>query len=249
MGARPDSSSTSRFSSNQSRFNPPPPEVKLENTMANDPRPIWYPESSEGEQVSTLPPKSSPQTSPPAELPRTSSLFSMLLQSNDESPLVMNVGGSHMDVPVDRTTGMYEAQMRRQRNAEASARSRKKRGRKEGDVHEETKDIRSGAEKIRRKFVETIKEKDEKTEILRRESAKKLEDEELENKRSTTLLQDEAAPGETNYAPDATLLGATYDPTFNPFLTPDYYLTADNYAADPTELYWDCIESLYTQYE
>ncbi|KAG5923365.1 hypothetical protein E4U61_003635 [Claviceps capensis] len=243
----PDSSSASRSSSTQSRINPPSPGVELEDTMANDPRTICCPESSEGAQVSVLPPK----RSPPAELSRTASLFSILLESKDEGrPLVMNVAGSRMDVPVDRKTGMNEAQKRRQRNAEASARSRKKRVRKEVDVHRKTEDtdIRRETQKIHRDLVET-EESDEETEILRRESTKELEDEELENKRLTTLPQDEEAPGETSYAPDATLLRTTYDPTFNPFLTPDYYLTGDNDAADPTELYWDCIQSLYTQYE
>ncbi|KAG6303120.1 hypothetical protein E4U09_000918 [Claviceps aff. purpurea] len=246
----PDSSSAWRFSSNQSRINPPSPEVKREDTTTNDPWSIWCPELSEGAQISVLPPKPSPQTSPPVEPehPRTAPLFSMLLESKHEGPLVMEVGGSHMYVPVDRKTGMGEAQKRRQRNAEASARSRKKRVLKEAEVRKKT-------EEARREIQENdkiLKEKDEEIEIWRRKSAKKLEDEELENKRLTTLLEDEAVPEEMtqmSYAPDATLLGATYDPIFNPFLTPDYYLAGDDYAADPTELYWDCIQSLYTQYE
>ncbi|KAG6061203.1 hypothetical protein E4U17_002415 [Claviceps sp. LM77 group G4] len=256
----PDSSSAWRFSSNQSRINPPSPEVKREDTMTNDPWSIWCPESSEETQVSVLPPNLSPQTSPPAELPRKGSLFSMLLESNDEGPLVMNLAGSPTDVPVDRKTGMNEAQKRRQRNAEASARSRKKRVRKEEEAEKLTEEIRKGKkekDKGLRTVVQTrdeeiqtkdevIKKKDEEIQTLKREIAKKLED---ENKRLTTLPKEEAAPEEMSYAPDTTLLGATYDPIFNPFLTPDYYLTGDHYAADPTELYWDCIQSLYTQYE
>ncbi|KAG6026343.1 hypothetical protein E4U40_002170 [Claviceps sp. LM458 group G5] len=271
----PDSSSAWRFSSNQSRINPSSPEVKREDTMTNDPWSIRCPELSEETQVSLLPSNPSPQTSPPVELPRKASLFSYLLESNDESPLVMNLAGSHMDVPVDRKTGMNEAQKRRQRNAEASARSRKKRVRMEEEAQRRTKEIREGIqenEKELRTVVQTrdeviqtkdeviqtkdeviqtkdevIQRKDEEIQTLKREIAKKkLED---ENKRLTTLPKEEAAPEEMSYAPDATLLGATYDPIFNPFLTPDYYLTGDHYAADPTELYWDCIQNLYTQYE
>ncbi|CCE28118.1 uncharacterized protein CPUR_01592 [Claviceps purpurea 20.1] len=246
----PDSSSAWGFPSNQSRINPPSPEVKREDTMTNDPWSISCPELFEGAQVSVLPPKPSPQTSPPVELehPRKASLFSMLLESKYEGPLVMKLADSDMDVPVDRKTGMGEAQKRRQRNAEASARSRKKRVLKEAQVRKETEEARR---EIQEKD-KILKEKDEEIEFWRRKSAKKLEDEELENKRLTTLLEDEAVPEEMtqmSYAPDATLLGATYDPIFNPFLTPDYYLAGDNYAADPTELYLDCIQSLYAQHE
>ncbi|KAG6315826.1 hypothetical protein E4U22_007565 [Claviceps purpurea] len=264
----PDSSSAWGFPSNQSRINPPSPEVKCEDTMPNDPWSIWCPELSEGAQVSVLPPKPSPQTSPPVELehPRKAPLFSMLLESKYEGPLVMELPGSRMDVPVDRKTGMGEAQKRRQRNAEASARSRKKRVLKEAQVRKEIEEARreiqerdkelrtiveSRDEALRRKD-ETLRRKDEEIQTLRRGNAKELEDEELENKRLTTLLEDEAVPEEMtqmSYAPDATLLGATYDPIFNPFLTPDYYLAEDNYAADPTELYWGCIQSLYAQHE
>ncbi|KAG6161572.1 hypothetical protein E4U36_004428 [Claviceps purpurea] len=246
----PDSSSAWGFPSNQSRINPPSPEVKREDTMTNDPWSISCPELFEGAQVSVLPPKPSPQTSPPVELehPRKASLFSMLLESKYEGPLVMKLADSDMDVPVDRKTGMGEAQKRRQRNAEASARSRKKRVLKEAQVRKETEEARR---EIQEKD-KILKEKDEEIEFWRRKSAKKLEDEELENKRLTTLLEDEAVPEEMtqmSYEPDATLLGATYDPIFNPFLTPDYYLAEDNYAADPTELYWGCIQSLYAQHE
>ncbi|KAG6142180.1 hypothetical protein E4U12_003590 [Claviceps purpurea] len=261
----PDSSSAWGFPSNQSRINPPSPEVKREDTMTNDPWSIWCPELFEGAQVSVLPPKPSPQTSPPVELehPRAS-LFSMLLESKYEGPLVMELPGSRMDVPVDRKTGMGEAQKRRQRNAEASARSRKKRVRRETEIRREIEEVRRGIQERDKelrtndidKMLKESKEENEilirEGEILRRELAKKLEDEELENKRLTTLLEDEAVPEEMtqmSYAPDATLLGATYDPIFNPFLTPDYYLAGDNYAADPTELYLDCIQSLYAQHE
>ncbi|KAG6169714.1 hypothetical protein E4U11_003344 [Claviceps purpurea] len=247
----PDSSSAWGFPSNQSRINPPSPEVKREDTMTNDPWSISCPELFEGAQVSVLPPKPSPQTSPPVELehPRKASLFSMLLESKYEGPLVMKLADSDMDVPVDRKTGMGEAQKRRQRNAEASARSRKKRVLKE--TEEARREIQE-KDKILKEKDKILKEKDEEIEFWRRKSAKKLEDEELENKRLTTLLEDEAVPEEMtqmSYAPDATLLGATYDPIFNPFLTPDYYLAGDNYAADPTELYLDCIQSLYAQHE
>ncbi|KAG6188143.1 hypothetical protein E4U24_000083 [Claviceps purpurea] len=247
----PDSSSAWGFPSNQSRINPPSPEVKREDTMTNDPWSISCPELFEGAQVSVLPPKPSPQTSPPVELehPRKASLFSMLLESKYEGPLVMKLADSDMDVPVDRKTGMGEAQKRRQRNAEASARSRKKRVLKE--TEEARREIQE-KDKILKEKDKILKEKDEEIEFWRRKSAKKLEDEELENKRLTTLLEDEAVPEEMtqmSYAPDATLLGATYDPIFNPFLTPDYYLAEDNYAADPTELYWGCIQSLYAQHE
>ncbi|KAG6198456.1 hypothetical protein E4U25_004429 [Claviceps purpurea] len=256
----PDSSSAWGFPSNQSRINPPSPEVKREDTMTNDPWSISCPELFEGAQVSVLPPKPSPQTSPPVELehPRKASLFSMLLESKYEGPLVMKLPGSDMDVPVDRKTGMGEAQKRRQRNAEASARSRKKRVLKETEearreIQEKDKILKE-KDKILKEKDKILKEKDEEIEFWRRKSAKKLEDEELENKRLTTLLEDEAVPEENemtqmSYAPDATLLGATYDPIFNPFLTPDYYLAGDNYAADPTELYLDCIQSLYAQHE
>ncbi|KAG5957916.1 hypothetical protein E4U58_005587 [Claviceps cyperi] len=235
----PDSSSAWRFSSNQRRINPPSPEVKLEDTMANDPLSIWCPELSEETQVSVLPSEPSPQTSPPAELPRNASLFSMILESEEESPLVMNLAGSPMDVPVDRKTGMNEAQKRRQRNAEASARSRKKRVLVRKQLEE--------AQKVIQGQNEMMKKKDDEIQTSNR--SVKTEDAELENKHLTTLLEDEAVPEEMSYAPDATLLGATYDPIFHPFLTPDYYLTQDHCAADPTELYWDCIQSLYTQYE
>ncbi|KAG6268833.1 hypothetical protein E4U48_004536 [Claviceps purpurea] len=253
----PDSSSAWGFPSNQSRINPPSPEVKREDTMTNDPWSISCPELFEGAQVSVLPPKPSPQTSPPVELehPRKASLFSMLLESKYEGPLVMKLADSDMDVPVDRKTGMGEAQKRRQRNAEASARSRKKRVLKEAQVRKETEEARreiQEKDKFLKEKDKILKEKDEEIEFWRRKSAKKLEDEELENKRLTTLLEGEAVPEEMtqmSYAPDATLLGATYDPIFNPFLTPDYYLAGDNYAADPTELYLDCIQSLYAQHE
>ncbi|KAG5989992.1 hypothetical protein E4U52_005047 [Claviceps spartinae] len=243
-----DSSSAWRFSSNQSRTNPPPPEVKLEDPMANDSWSIWCPELSKDTHVSVLPPNPIPQTSPPAELPGEGSIFSMLQEFEDRGLVGLNLAGGHIDVPVDRKTGMSEAQKKRHRNAKASARSRKKRARKELEILKKREEARRESKEKDGMSEEEKKESDKQIEILRRKLAKHLEDEELEEKHSAQL-KDEAVPEEMSYAPDATLLGATYDPIFNPFLTPDYYLTGDHCATDPTELYWDCIQSLYTQYE
>lgn len=285
MCAMSDSSSAWRFSSNQSNTNPPHPEVKLEDTMANDPWSIWRPELSKETHVSVLPPNPIPQTSPPAELPRQGLSIPMILEyTKGEGSILLEISGREVLVPLDKKTGMNEAQKKRHRNAEASARSRKKRARKETNVNKKLEEARRESEEIRREVQEQkkmLKAKDEIIETIKRENAKKLEDEELREKdeelreikeetqtieretakklelledeelekKHLAQLEDEAVPEEMSYAPDATLLGATYDPIFNPFLTPDYYLTGEHCATDPTELYWDCIQSLYTEYE
>ncbi|KAG5964108.1 hypothetical protein E4U56_002409 [Claviceps arundinis] len=258
-----DSSSAWRFSSNQSNTNPPHPEVKLEDIIANDPWSIWCPELSKETHVSVLPPNPTTQTSPPAELLGQGVPFSKVLErTKGEREIFLEIEGRKVCVPLDRKTGMNEAQKRRQRNAEASARSRKKRALKMEIIKklEEARRLRESKEKDEepREKKEELREKDEEpreikeeTQTIEREIAKKLElleDEELE-KKHLAQLEDKAVPEEMSYAPDATLLGATYDPIFNPFLTPDYYLTGDHCATDPTELYWDCIQSLYTEYE
>ncbi|KAG6104301.1 hypothetical protein E4U14_005838 [Claviceps sp. LM454 group G7] len=282
-----DSSSAWRFSSNQSNTNPPHPEVKLEDIIANDPWSIWCPELSKETHVSVLPPNPITPTSPPAELLGQGVPFSKVLErTKGERAIFLEIEGRKVCVPLDRKTGMNEAQKKRHRNAEASARSRKKRARKETNVNKKLEEALRESEEIRREVQEQkkkLKAKDEENQILRGklaklknledeelregdeelreikeetqtiepEIAKKLElleDEELE-KKHLAQLEDEAVPEEMSYAPDATLLGATYDPIFNPFLTPDYYLTGDHCATDPTELYWDCIQSLYTEYE
>ncbi|KAG5969206.1 hypothetical protein E4U57_000073 [Claviceps arundinis] len=244
-----DSSSAWRFSSNQSNTNAPHPEVRLEDTMANDPWSIWRPELSKETHVSVLPPNPIPQTSPPAELPRQGLSIPMILEyTKGEGSILLEISGREVLVPLDKKTGMNEAQKKRHRNAEASARSRKKRALKMEIIKklEEARRLRESKEKD-----EEPREIKEETQTIEREIAKKLElleDEELE-KKHLAQLEDKAVPEEMSYAPDATLLGATYDPIFNPFLTPDYYLTGDHCATDPTELYWDCIQSLYTEYE
>ncbi|KAG6123240.1 hypothetical protein E4U13_000125 [Claviceps humidiphila] len=272
-----DSSSAWRFSSNQSNTNPPHPEVKLEDTMANDPWSIWRPELSKETHVSVLPPNPIPQTSPPAELPRQGLSIPMILEyTKGEGSIRLEISGREVLVPLDKKTGMNEAQKKRHRNAEASARSRKKRARNM-EIMKKLEEAR----RVSKEKDEKLREKDEENQILRGKLAKNLEDEELREKdeelreikeetqtiepeiakklelledeelekKHLAQLEDEAVPEEMSYAPDATLLGATYDPIFNPFLTPDYYLTGDHCATDPTELYWDCIQSLYTQYE
>ncbi|KAG6179872.1 hypothetical protein E4U27_003038 [Claviceps purpurea] len=106
-------------------LNPPLPSLKSGVPEANDAR---WPEVSEGTQDSALWAAAAPRRvePPPPRRRRLHPQYQGMVGRNVNS--ILNLQGEQLLVPVDGKTGSEKAGEKRKRNAEASAKSRKNRG-------------------------------------------------------------------------------------------------------------------------
>ncbi|KAG6185665.1 hypothetical protein E4U10_005987 [Claviceps purpurea] len=134
-------------------LNPPLPSLKSGVPEANDAR---WPEVSEGTQDSALWAAAAPRRvePPPPRRRRLDPQYQGMVGRNVNS--ILNLQGEQLLVPVDGKTGSEKAGQKRKRNAEASAKSRKNRG-KNAIMAEQLQQT----EKRLQEAHSTIREKDE----------------------------------------------------------------------------------------
>ncbi|KAG6279389.1 hypothetical protein E4U46_000745 [Claviceps purpurea] len=167
-------------------LNPPLPSLKSGAPEANDAR---WPEVSEGTQDSALWAAAAPRRvePPPPRRRRLDPQYQGMVGRNVNS--ILNLQGEQLLVPVDGKTGSEKAGQKRKRNAEASAKSRRNRGKNAimaEQLNQANKKLQEKDELIQEKD-ELIQEKDEllreKDELLRQK------DEELRQERENKGLQ------------------------------------------------------------
>ncbi|KAG6248563.1 hypothetical protein E4U23_002916 [Claviceps purpurea] len=159
-------------------LNPPLPSLKSGVPEANDAR---WPEVSEGTQDSALWAAAAPRRvePPPPRRRRLHPQYQGMVGRNVNS--ILNLQGEQLLVPVDGKTGSEKAGEKRKRNAEASAKSRRNRGKNaimaeqlnqaNKKLQEKDELIQEKDELLREKD-ELIRQKDEENKQLRQQCEK-----------------------------------------------------------------------------
>ncbi|CCE31986.1 uncharacterized protein CPUR_05844 [Claviceps purpurea 20.1] len=160
-------------------LNPPLPSLKSGVPEANDAR---WPEVSEGIQDSALWAAAAPRRvePPPPRRRRLDPQYQGMVGRNVNS--ILNLQGEQLLVPVDGKTGSEKAGQKRKRNAEASAKSRRNRGKNaimaeqlqqtEKRLQEAQSTIQEAHSTIREKD-ELLRQKDEENKQLRQQCEKR----------------------------------------------------------------------------
>ncbi|KAG6310011.1 hypothetical protein E4U22_003559 [Claviceps purpurea] len=156
-------------------LNPPLPSLKSGVPEANDAR---WPEVSEGTQDSALWAAAAPRRvePPPPRRRRLDPQYQGMVGRHVNS--ILNLQGEQLLVPVDGKTGSEKAGQKRKRNAEASAKSRRNRGKNaimaeqlqqtEKRLQEAQSTIQEAHSTIREKD-ELLRQKDEENKQLRQQ--------------------------------------------------------------------------------